>query len=192
MCAERSSRPVRVGDLLRDLIARSDARGTGLAQARVEEVWDGVVGPDVSRHTAGLVLRGEELVVHVDSHAWAAELSLMGEHLRERLNSALGESLVGSVRFTVSAAVEERARRRRVDRAIRRGYGGERVTPEPLTKEEREWVERSAEAIPGDALREAAMRATMRDLEWKKAQAKRKSAERGSERPTDTDSGGLP
>ncbi len=192
VCADRAGKQVRLGDALKALVSRSDANGTGLAQARIESVWEEVVGPEVSRHTARLALREDELTVHVDSHTWASELSLMGEHLRERVNSALGESLVGSVRFTVSKAVAERESRRRSERAVKRGYGGDPVTPEPLGPEEREWVERSADAIPSDSLREAAIRATVRDLEWKKARAKRKDSQEGSGGPTRTNSSGLP
>jgi len=192
VCADRPGKQVRLGDALRALVSRSDARGTGMTQARVEAVWEEVAGPEVSRHTASLALREEELVVHVDSHVWAAELSLMGEHLRTSVNSALGENLIGTVRFTVSKDVAEREHRRTRDRTIKRGYGDDPVVPEPLAPEEREWVERSADAIPGDSLREAAIRATVRDLEWKKARAKRKKAQGGSEGPTRTNPEGLP
>ena len=46
--------------------------------------------------------------------------------------------------------------------------GGEWVEPRPLTGDETRAVERSVAGIEDEGLREAALRATIRDLEWKK------------------------
>lgn len=93
----------------------------------------------------------------------------MAEELRARVNHEAGKELVGSIRFTVSQRVERRDQEAEVRRNARRRYGGDFVEPSPLTDEERAAVERSVESIRAPQLREAALRATVADLEWKKA-----------------------
>jgi hypothetical protein len=165
--AERKGKMVRVGDAMRSLIRSSD-RGGGLLKARATEVWEEVVGTEIARHTVGMGVRAGELNVHVDSHAWAAQLDLMSEDLRQRLNSALGESAVRSIRFTVSRAVADTRAGEGAEEDARRRYGGERVSPIPLSAEERREIEEEAAGISNESLREAAIRARIRDRELKK------------------------
>lgn len=173
--AERRGKSVRLGDALGDLVRTADRSG-GLSRARASEVWDEVVGPEIARHTVSLAMRRGELLVHVDSHAWAAQLGLLAEDLSDRINSVLGETLVGSIRFTVSREVRDRRQQEREEDDARTGYGGERVEPSPLTEEEMDAVEASVAAIGSDSLRQAALEATKRDLEVKKGR------ERGNDR----------
>ncbi len=169
MAAARSGKRVRLGEGLDDLVTRrSRANPEGLLQAKVSSAWREVAGEEIDRHTRGLGISRGELRVHVDSHAWAAQLAYMAEELKERLDSVLGEGSVRSIRFTVSRVVgDERVRAER-EREAERRYGGERVEPVPLTAEERAAVEREVAGVKSDALREAAVRARVRDLEWKK------------------------
>lgn len=189
--SRRQGRVVRLGDAMGGFARRAD-RGDGLATARVTDVWEEVVGEQVSRHTAGITLRDGQLLVRVDSHAWAAELETMHETLKERVNSVLGETLVRGIRFTVSRMVADERRREEQVISARKGYGGESVTPVPLSAEEREEVARSVASIKSEELREAAIRATVRDLEWKKARQRAKSRDAASHDSTDTTTGLLP
>ncbi len=174
---------VRLGDVVRSIVRTSDRSG-GLLQARATEAWSEVVGPQIESHTLGMKMRGRELEVHVDSHAWAAQLSLLAEDLRERVNSAIGEESVGSIRFTVSRAVgDERAARKAEARSQRR-YGGERIDPVPLTEQELREIEEAAASIDNDELRAAAIRAQIRDIEVKKGRAARKTPQGSAEGST--------
>jgi hypothetical protein len=56
-------------------------------------------------------------------------------------------------------------------------YREDDVEPVPLSEVERAQVEASAASIPDAALREAVVRATVSDLEWKKGIAVRNSRE---------------
>ncbi len=100
----------------------------------------------------------------------------MAEELKERINTAVGQDLVGSIRFTVSRDVRSNREESVNLQEIQRGYGGEKVTPEPLTPEERAAIERSVAVISNEGLRDAARRATIRDLEWKKGQERPKTS----------------
>jgi hypothetical protein len=182
--AERKGRTVRVGEALRSLIRASD-RGGGLLKARATEVWEDVVGADIASHTVGMGVRAGELNVHVDSHAWATQLTLMAEDLRERVNQALGENAVRSIRFTVSRAVAEDRLQKTSELDARRRYGGERVEPAALSAEERRQIEEAAAVIESESVREAAIRAQVRDLELKRGRESRSSAEAPPEGATD-------
>jgi hypothetical protein len=173
---KRKGRVVRLGDVVGGLIRPSDRRG-GLLKARASEAWPEIAGPEIAKHTVGMGVRGGELNVHVDSHAWAAQLALLAEELRGRLNSVLGEEAVRSIRFTVSRAVGDARSGEEAEVNARRRYGGEPVEPEPLGEAEIRQIEEEAQEIESEALREAAIRARMRDREVKKAREVRKSAQ---------------
>jgi hypothetical protein len=149
------------------MVSRLD-RGGKLDEARAFEVWEKIAGHEIGRHTYGTRLADGEFTVSVDSPAWAAELSAMAEQLRVRLNEEAGQNLVKTLRFTVSRRVHEEAERRESQRQASRRYGGVKVTPAPLSRTEREAVERSVAGIPDESLRAAALKATLADLEWKK------------------------
>lgn len=165
----RRARQVRLGDELRKILKRMDST-EGLQRAAVVSVWDEVVGSRVASHTRVLGVRNRELLVAMDSPAWANELSFMSETLKERLNQETGENLVDTIRFTVSKEVAQDQAGAAKNKQAERRYGGEKVTPKTLTETELAAVERSVASIPNEGLREAALRATIRDLEWKKGQ----------------------
>ncbi len=170
---------MRLGEALQKWLQSADTRG-GYSQARAVSAWDEVAGEEISRHTAGLGMRKGELVVHVDSHAWATQLSLMSDDLRRRMNSVLGEELVNRIRFTVSRAVEDEREIARQVRDSSRRYGGERVESAALTPDELAEVEEQASPVKNGQLKEAAIRAQVAFLEWQKGQ---ESQERRDEPP---------
>lgn len=188
--AERKGKTVRLGDAIRSLVRVSDRDG-GLLKARATEAWPEVVGADIASHTVGVGVRAGELNVHVDSHAWATQLSLMAEELRERMNEALGENVVSSIRFTVSRAVAEERLQKTQEAEARRRYGGESVRPVPLSAEERREIEEAAAVIESERVREAAIRAQVRDRELKRGRERRSSTEGPSGGLTDPKTGRL-
>lgn len=177
--ADRRGRMVRVGEELKSAIRSADTGG-GLARARASAIWPEVAGPEIARHTVGMGLRSGELVVHVDSHAWATQLGMLSEELRARINSALGQDTVRSIRFTVARTVGDARAERDAERDAGRRYGGDRVDPMPLSPEELEAIEEEASSIESDTLREAAIRARVRDLEVKKARSAKNARQKSS------------
>lgn len=162
-----------LGSALGAYVRRLDRGGRHLAAARVADAWPEAVGPDIARHTAHVFLREGELVVHVDSPVWAAELSAMSEALRQAVNTAIGEELVRTVRFTVSKHVRGERLREEGEREVEDSYDEDKVEPVPLSEWDIEQVRQSAAVIADEGLREAAIRATVKDLEWKRGLARR-------------------
>lgn len=178
----RHGKNVDLGSALGGLLGKLDRRNRGAyTSAKVSILWEKAAGPLVAKHTTGAYLRDGELVIYVDGSAWATELTAMAERYRTSINEGLGKETVKSLRFTVSRKVVEEHRFSRIEQELEDFYTEDRVESIPLTETEREQVVSSASVIPDEALREAAISATIKDLEWKKGIADRNSRERARE-----------
>jgi hypothetical protein len=168
---------------LSKIVGKLDRRSGGAyRQARAAWAWTEIAGPTVESHTTGAHLRGDELIVHVDSPVWATELSALSEQYRLAINEALGQETVRSVRFTVSRKVDDTRKREREEIEAEEFYRKDAVESIPLTEQERAQVVASAERIDDQELRETVIRATIADLEWKKGLKAARSREEPSER----------
>lgn len=153
-------------------------KGGKRACARAVAIWEEVAGPQVAAHTRAVAVREGELLVHVDSNAWATELSAMAPRFIEALNGEAGQVLVRAIRFTVTRTVEQERRREDAEREHDAWTERDKVEPEPLDEAGKQAVERSVSAIEDPGLREMARRAMTADLEWKRA-ARRPRKDRG-------------
>lgn len=175
---KRRGKSVDLSSALSGLVARMDRKSGGaFTSAKVGAAWASVAGEMVMRHTTGAHLREGTLVIYVDGPVWATELSAMSERYKDSMNQELGQNLVSEVRFTVSRKVSHEHRIAAFEQQADDFYSEDKVDSIPLTETERAQVEASAAEIPGDELREAVVRATVKDLEWKKGIAERKSRE---------------
>lgn len=80
---------------MRDLTAQL-APATPLA--RVQEVWEQVLGPAIAVAAQPVGEREGLLTVRCEASVWAQELELMGPELVDRLNAALGAETLRRVR----------------------------------------------------------------------------------------------
>jgi hypothetical protein len=167
-----------LGSALDVELRRLDRKNGGAyTAARVMLAWDRVAGEGIARHTTGAHLRDGVLIVYVDSNTWATQYTAMAEQYRRSINSNLGEDLVSTLRFVVSRKVHEEHRLKRVQADLEEFYRQDDVPSVPLTPVERAQVESSVAEIPDAGLREAVLRATVRDLEWKKGLATRNESQ---------------
>ena len=169
----RKKRTVGFGELAASAVRRADPEGKRHG-ARAIAAWRDVVGEDISRRTHGFALRPQgELVVYVDSAAWAHQLSLMSGDLLERLSAHLGENLVRSLRFTVSRKVKCETEWEENNRVADMFYAPDPVVPVALTEIETLQATEIALAIHDPHLREVALRVMIKDLELKKGARQR-------------------
>jgi hypothetical protein len=169
----KGGKQTELGQALNGLVRRLDRKGKGAySSARVGSAWIEVAGPMVAAHTTGAHLREGTLVVFVDSSIWATELTAMAEQYRTSINEKLGEDLVSTVRFTVSRKVQEAHRLSGQEADTEEFYKEDDVEPVPLEQTELAQIEASVANIPDAELREAVLRATVRDIEWKKGVAR--------------------
>lgn len=99
--ADRLNKTESVGKLVERLLQRSDTRGA-LRAARACAAWTDVAGPAAAAHSRAIRVTEGELVVAVDSPAWATEMSLMRGHYLAEMQARVGKDAVRSIRFTVS------------------------------------------------------------------------------------------
>ncbi|MDO8941702.1 MAG: DUF721 domain-containing protein [Desulfobacterales bacterium] len=178
----RMKKTLPLGDLVSGVLKRADKQGKRYGALAVN-AWREVVGDEIARHTRGFALRdGRELIVFVDSAAWANQLSLMSDDLQTRLNSHLGEKSVSSLRFTVSRKVADEVGWEELSRAAEEYYAREANTPLPLDDIELGQVAQVARMVKNTELREAALRVMIKDLEQKKG-ARSTHAGKGPEEP---------
>lgn len=175
----RRGRSTELDKALEGLLGRLDRKNGGAwTAARVAVLWGDVAGPIVEAHTTGVHLRDGTLVVYVDSHARANDLSALSERYRSEMNAGLGQELISRVSFTVSRKVLDERRHESEEQETAQFYKEDNVDPVPLTATERAQVEASASGIKDVALRDAVIRATVADLEWKKGIAADTSREK--------------
>jgi len=92
----------------------------------------------------------------------------MASDLLVRLNAHIGEEAVRSLRFTVSRKVKESVLTAAAEGDVEEFYAFEDDTPSALTEIELAQATSIASAIKEDGLRQAALKAMVRDLEQKK------------------------
>lgn len=174
----RRGSQTRLSSALDGVIRRLDRKNAGAyTGARVLLAWERISGEGIARHTTGAHLRDGILVVYVDNHVWATEYSAMAEQFRAAVNTDLGEELVRGVRFVVSRKVVEEQHIRGAEREVERSYQEDDVPAVSLSEAELAQVRSSVAAIPDLELREAVLRATVKDLEWKKGLSAKKAAQ---------------
>lgn len=184
----RRTGPTDLGTAMDRLSRRIDRDGS-LTRARVVAEWPEVAGHEIAGHTLGLELRGGgELVVYVDSGAWATELTLMTDRFVTDMQIRAGKRAVRSIRFTVSRKVSEEHRWKQERRDVDESYSTDLVEPVPVTPNELAQIEHLARATEPASLREAAVRAMSADLEWRKGLKARKTAQEAAHGSTGTES----
>ncbi len=171
-----------IGPALSKLLGRLDRKAGGrFAQVEAAEVWREIAGPSAVSHTTGFFIRDGEAVVYVDSGVWATELSALSNHYREAINARTGQETVKTMRFIVSRKVAAEHRFTALEKEADEALDRDKVESIPLTASEMAHVQASVATIEDEELREAALRATVADLEWKKGIAERNSREAARE-----------
>ena len=175
---KRHGKSTDLDSALEGLLRKLDRKNAGAwTAAKIAVLWEEVAGPIVGAHTTGVHLRNGILVVYVDSHSRANDMSALSERYRTELNSGLGKELISKVSFTVSRKVIEGHRSEARERETEDFYKEDDVDPVPLTELEVAQVEASVAAIGDEKLRGAVLRATVKDMEWKKGISLRDSRE---------------
>jgi predicted nucleic acid-binding Zn ribbon protein len=93
----RRSKPQRAGAAFQRLVA--DAAPETLLAA-VQTAWPRAAGETVARQSEPVSERGGEVTIACRTAAWAQELDLLQDRLRDRLNEEIGEARVSALRFT--------------------------------------------------------------------------------------------
>jgi predicted nucleic acid-binding Zn ribbon protein len=99
--SDRRPAPRRLGDAFGAVI---DASAPRTLLADVQRAWPTVCGETIAANAEPVAEREGRVTVACEGGAWAQELELMGDLLRDRLRAALGDERVAGLRFTADLA----------------------------------------------------------------------------------------
>ena len=92
----RKTNDQSIKDVLKDLVETHRLKSK-LNQAKVETLWEKLMGKTVTEHTQALRIRNQKLYVTVDSAPLRQELSYGRGDILTKLNAELGENFLKEV-----------------------------------------------------------------------------------------------
>ncbi|NUS45884.1 MAG: DUF721 family protein [Mycobacteriaceae bacterium] len=105
-------------------IAKSRGWSGRVAEGTVFGRWQAVVGEDIASHATPTTLREGVLHIAAESTAWATQLRLMQSQILAKINAAVGQGVVTSLRISGPAAPSWRKGERHIKgRGPRDTYG---------------------------------------------------------------------
>ncbi len=94
--SHRHRQVIGIGSVLNSLLEQRGMEEK-LRRYRAWQLWDRVVGPQIAARARPFKLRDNVLEIRVDHPVWMQQLQLMKPRILQRLNSALGESLIRDI-----------------------------------------------------------------------------------------------
>lgn len=102
-----TNQPVSLSGPLADFLETSGLKDS-LARLGALDEWAGAVGPRIATVTRAVEVRGEVLVVEVQSSAWMNELSMMGKLVLDRVNASRTGPPLARIYYRLAGAPERR------------------------------------------------------------------------------------
>lgn len=100
---DRTTRMTSLDRGIDQVISKLDPTGgKAKVQAGAATAWREVAGSVVSSHATAVYIRGRELIVEMDSPAWATDISFLADKYKDAVNTQLGDDVVDTVRITVA------------------------------------------------------------------------------------------
>ncbi len=97
----RNARPVPVSQVLDDYL-RASGLDEALERTGLLDDWAAVVGDRIAAVTRAAEVRGDTLIVEVDSSAWLNELTMMRNTILGRINKLPDRPSLGRIRFRLA------------------------------------------------------------------------------------------
>lgn len=94
----RRSETVNIRELIQSLI-REHGLESRLAENRLVNSWQNLVGIAVARRTKNIYISKRILYVHLDSSVVRSELMMIGDELLKRLNQEAGSKVIDRIVF---------------------------------------------------------------------------------------------
>ncbi|MBS1594432.1 MAG: DUF721 domain-containing protein [Bacteroidetes bacterium] len=92
----RKTNTVTLGAAIQSVLAELNLRH-GVYEARVEAMWERVMGRSVARHTTAIRLKADRLYITVDSAPLRSELFYSRMQIRDVVNQELGVEVINDV-----------------------------------------------------------------------------------------------
>lgn len=92
----KRSEPLRIDEILRRMVEATGLR-PDLMRHTVESLWPRIVGPHIAAYTGRIFVSGRTLNVYITSAALKEELGYARADLVDKLNEAVGESVIDDI-----------------------------------------------------------------------------------------------
>lgn len=147
----RRGTPTAIGDVVASFLRRGEAKPrAGRPRSKTAAVFTGyeALGPPFTTHAEPVFYRSGVLTIVVEDSAWLTELSFLRDEIIERLNEALADEKVESIRLRQGTLTRTRVRPAPVR------------SPDPeLDPVQARNIEAIGSLVPDDELRAAVMKA---------------------------------
>jgi len=87
---------VSLGAAIESMLSELNLRH-GVYEAKIEAMWESVMGRTIAKHTTNIDLKGDRLYLTVDSAALRNELFYSRAKIREVLNKEIGKDIIKDV-----------------------------------------------------------------------------------------------
>jgi len=87
---------VSLGTAIESVITELNLRH-GVYEAKIEAMWELLMGPTIANHTSAISLKGDRLYLTVDSAALRNELFYARTKVREVINKEIGRDIIKDV-----------------------------------------------------------------------------------------------
>ncbi len=85
-----------ISDAMKKFLEGSRIKG-GIQALQIEDVWENIMGKTVARYTDKLQIIGDKLIITTNVAPLKNELIYQKEKIKQRVNEALGQNVVGEV-----------------------------------------------------------------------------------------------
>ena len=94
--AKRKFEPQSIGKVL-DEIVNSEALKTGITNTRIKDLWFELMGSHMTNYTDKVLLKGDTIIVTLNSAALREELTYGKEKIRKMMNEELGSEVLKKI-----------------------------------------------------------------------------------------------
>ena len=85
-----------ISDAMKKFLEGSRIKGC-IQALQIEDVWENIMGKTVARYTDKLQIIGDKLIITTNVAPLKNELIYQKEKIKQRVNEALGQNVVGEV-----------------------------------------------------------------------------------------------
>ncbi|MGM0451792.1 MAG: DUF721 domain-containing protein [Thermodesulfobacteriota bacterium] len=89
-----------IGDLLPGIV-KSMRRETDTELARIRDIWNQVLEPEIAEHAQPAALKNDALLVHVASPTLTQQLRFLTPEIIKQLNRVIGAGRINEIKYKV-------------------------------------------------------------------------------------------
>ena len=162
----------KFGDIASEQI-KNLGYGTAVKAWSAVWLWKGIVGDNLASVSRADRVRGQVLYVSVKNSSWAPHLSLMKKQFIDKINSALGDSVLTDIKFSVLRYSQEPSYREGLSRWNGGSGENEGVSDIELSDDVIDRIRETASVISDGRLRTLFEKTQLADRKRKERVARR-------------------